>query len=213
VFEKHKLARNELEKLQAQASGVLLLSDEQQQALQQSLQALTDEERLQLTSKPACRRRSSGCCASRAQRGSLAGSDRLQDAQQALDQAQPQLAALLNAQPAEQLRPLWTRQQEQSAALAQTHRQVEEVNTRLQDRLRLRAGIRLAASQQMTRLQDAHHALNLWLKEHDRYRQWGNSLAGWRAVSSSRRAMPAAERRATEPGGNHRKLASCRLRR
>ncbi|KIZ33299.1 hypothetical protein OO18_29255, partial [Raoultella ornithinolytica] len=42
------------------------------------------------------------------------------------------------AQPAEQLRPLWTRQQEQSAALAQTHRQVEEVNTRLQDRLRLR---------------------------------------------------------------------------
>jgi exonuclease SbcC len=107
---------------------------------------------------------------------------RLQDAQQALDQAQPQLAALLNAQPAEQLRPLWTRQQEQSAALAQTHRQVEEVNTRLQDRLRLRAGIRLAASRQMTRLQDAHHALNLWLKEHDRYRQWGNSLAGWRAV-------------------------------
>ncbi|MFY2980518.1 hypothetical protein ACOQLH_34095, partial [Klebsiella pneumoniae] len=49
VFEKHKLARNELEKLQAQASGVLLLSDEQQQALQQSLQALTDEERLQLS--------------------------------------------------------------------------------------------------------------------------------------------------------------------
>ncbi len=183
VFEKHKLARNELEKLQAQAPGVLLLSDEQQQALQQSLQALTDEERLQLAEQT--RLQATQQWLLRQQELSAEASQsqiRLQEAQQALDQAQPQLAALLNAQPAEQLRPLWTRQQEQSAELAQTHRQVEEVNTRLQDRLRLRAGIRLAASRQMTRLQDAHHALNLWLKEHDSYRQWGNSLAGWRAV-------------------------------
>ncbi|QDI10053.1 Nuclease SbcCD subunit C [Klebsiella electrica] len=183
VFEKHKLARNELEKLQAQSSGVVLLSDEQQQALQQSLQALTDEERLQLTEQ--ARLQATQQWLLRQQELSAESSQsqvRLQDAQQALEQAQPQLAALLNAQPAEQLRPLWTRQQEQTAALAQTHRQVEEVNTRLQDRLRLRAGIRLAASQQMARLQDAHHALNLWLKEHDRYRQWGNALAGWRAA-------------------------------
>lgn len=48
VFEKHKLARIELEKLQAQASGVVLLNDEQQQALQQSLQVLTAEEQQQL---------------------------------------------------------------------------------------------------------------------------------------------------------------------
>ncbi|BBV77937.1 nuclease SbcCD subunit C [Raoultella planticola] len=183
VFEKHKLARNELEKLQAQSSGVVLLSDEQQQALQQSLQALTDEERLQLTEQ--ARLQATQQWLLRQQELSAEASQsqvRLQDAQQALEQAQPQLAALLNAQPAEQLRPLWTRQQEQTAALAQTHRQVEEVNTRLQDRLRLRAGIRLAASQQMARLQDAHHALNLWLKEHDRYRQWANALAGWRAA-------------------------------
>ncbi len=183
VFEKHKLARNELEKLQAQSSGVVLLSDEQQQALQQSLQALTDEERLQLTEQ--ARLQATQQWLLRQQELSAEASQsqvRLQDAQQALEQAQPQLATLLNAQPAEQLRPQWTRQQEQTAALAQTHRQVEEVNTRLQDRLRLRAGIRLAASQQMARLQDTHHALNLWLKEHDRYRQWGNALAGWRAA-------------------------------
>ncbi|MFX6622290.1 hypothetical protein ABTG47_20655, partial [Acinetobacter baumannii] len=49
VFEKHKQARVELEKIQAQASGVLLLSDEQQQALQQSLQTLTDEEKQQVS--------------------------------------------------------------------------------------------------------------------------------------------------------------------
>ena len=44
VFEKHKAARSVLEKCEAQAAGVVLLSEEQQQQLQQSLQALTDEE-------------------------------------------------------------------------------------------------------------------------------------------------------------------------
>ncbi|EKK1423327.1 exonuclease subunit SbcC [Salmonella enterica] len=43
VFEKHKSARLELEKLQAQASGVALLADEQLQQLEASLQALTEE--------------------------------------------------------------------------------------------------------------------------------------------------------------------------
>jgi exonuclease SbcC len=44
VFEKHKSARTELEKLQAQASGVALLAPEQVQSLTESLQVLTDEE-------------------------------------------------------------------------------------------------------------------------------------------------------------------------
>ena len=45
VFEKHKAARSVLEKCEAQAAGVVLLSEEQQQQLQQSLQALTDAEK------------------------------------------------------------------------------------------------------------------------------------------------------------------------
>ena len=66
----------------------------------------------------------------------------LQQALLAQEAAAPQLAALQTAQPAEQLRPLWSRLQEHSSALAQTRRQVEEVNTRLQHSLRRRAGIR-----------------------------------------------------------------------
>lgn len=181
VFEKHKLARSELDKRQAQASGVLLLSAEQQQALQQSLQALTDDEhqlvseqtRLQTTQQWLLRQQELSAEATLAQR-------QLQEAQQALEQAQPQLSTLLKAQPAEQLRPLWNREQDQTNALAHTRRQVEEVNTRLHGQLRLRAGIRLAASQQLTQLQAAQHTLTAWLQEHDRYRQWGNALAGWR---------------------------------
>lgn len=183
VFEKHKQARVELEKIQAQASSVLLLSDEQQQALQQSLQALTDEEKQQVSEQTRLQNARQWLV-----RGAeLTAEDRqaqtaLREAQAALEQAQPQLTVLLNAQPAEQLRPQWTRQQEQIAALAQTRNLREEVNTRLHERLRLRAGIRLAARQQSERLQNHQQTLAAWLKEHDRYQRWGNALAGWRAA-------------------------------
>ncbi|MBG2644578.1 exonuclease subunit SbcC [Klebsiella michiganensis] len=183
VFEKHKQARVELEKIQAQASGVLLLSDEQQQALQQSLQALTDEEKQQVSEQTRLQNARQWLV-----RGAELTAEDLQvqtalrEAQAALEQAQPQLTVLLNAQPAEQLRPQWTRQQEQTAALAQTRNLREEVNTRLHERLRLRAGIRLAARQQSERLQNHQQTLAAWLKEHDRYQRWGNALAGWRAA-------------------------------
>ena len=183
VFEKHKQARVELENIQAQASGVLLLSDEQQQALQQSLQALTDEEKQQVSEQTRLQNARQWLV-----RGAELTAEDLQvqtalrEAQAALEQAQPQLTVLLNAQPAEQLRPQWTRQQEQTAALAQTRNLREEVNTRLHERLRLRAGIRLAARQQSERLQNHQQTLAAWLKEHDRYQRWGNALAGWRAA-------------------------------
>lgn len=183
VFEKHKQARVELEKIQAQASGVVLLSDEQQQALQQSLQALTDEEKqhlseqthLQIALQWLTRREELTAEERQAQAA-------LREAQSALEQAQPQLSVLLNAQPAERLRPQWLRLQEQTTALAQTRRQREEVNTRLHERLRLRAGIRLAAQRQSEQLHNHQRTLSAWLKEHDRYQRWGNALAGWRAA-------------------------------
>ena len=183
VFEKHKQARVELEKIQAQASGVLLLSEEQQQALQQSLQALTSEEKQQVSEQT----RLQNARQWQIRREELTAEDlrtqtALREAQSALEQAQPQLSALLNAQPAERLRPQWTRQLEQTAALAQTRRQREEVNTCLHDRLRLRAGIRLAARQQYEQLHSRQQTLSVWLKEHDRFQLWGNALAGWRAA-------------------------------
>lgn len=162
---------------------MLLLSDEQQQALQQSLQALTDEEKQQVSEQTRLQNARQWLV-----RGAELTAEDLQvqtalrEAQAALEQAQPQLTVLLNAQPAEQLRPQWTRQQEQIAALAQTRNLREEVNTRLHERLRLRAGIRLAARQQSERLQNHQQTLAAWLKEHDRYQRWGNALAGWRAA-------------------------------
>ena len=48
----------------------------------------------------------------------------------------------------------------------------------------LRASIRHHAAKQSAELQQQQQSLNTWLQEHDRFRQWNNELAGWRAQFS-----------------------------
>ncbi|EPA2208307.1 exonuclease subunit SbcC [Escherichia coli] len=185
VFEQHKSARTELEKLQAQASGVALLTPEQVQSLTASLQVLTDEEKQLLTAQQ--QEQQSLNWLTRLDELQQEASRRQQALQQALaeeEKAQPQLAALSLAQPARNLRPHWERIAEHSAALAHIRQQIEEVNTRLQSTMALRASIRHHAAKQSAELQQQQQSLNTWLQEHDRFRQWNNELAGWRAQFS-----------------------------
>ncbi|EYD87400.1 nuclease sbcCD subunit C [Escherichia coli 1-176-05_S3_C2] len=182
VFEQHKSARTELEKLQAQASGVALLAPEQVQSLTESLQVLTDEEKQLLVTQQ--QEQQSLNWLTRLDELQKAASRRQQALQQALaeeEKAQPQLAALSLAQPARNLRPHWERIEEHTAALTHTRQQIEEVNTRLQRTMALRANIRHHAAKQSAELQQQQQNLNAWLHEHDRFRQWNNELAGWRA--------------------------------
>ncbi|WP_341516620.1 exonuclease subunit SbcC [Citrobacter gillenii] len=187
VFEKHKAARNTLEICEAQAAGVVLLSEEQQQQLQQSLQVLTDEEKILLAQQQHQQKdfqwvtRSDELVREQQRVASLA-----QQAQQALADAAPELARLQLAQPANQLRPLWDRQQEQTARLAQTKQRIIEVNTRLHAKTSLRARIRNGALRSHEQLQTELTALAQWLAEHDRFRLWGQEIAGWRALFSQR---------------------------
>ncbi len=44
--------------------------------------------------------------------------------------------------------------------------------------------IRHHAAKQSAELQQQQQSLNAWLQEHDRFRQWNNELAGWRAQFS-----------------------------
>ena len=185
VFEQHKSARTELEKLQAQASGVALLTPEQVQSLTASLQVLTDEEKQLITAQQ--QEQQSLNWLTRQDELQQEASRRQQALQQALaeeEKAQPQLAALSLAQPARNLRPHWERIAEHSAALAHTRQQIEEVNTRLQSTMALRASIRHHAANQSAELQQQQQSLNTWLQEHDRFRQWNNEPAGWRAQFS-----------------------------
>lgn len=182
VFEKHKAARNELEMREAQAAGVVLLNEEQQQQLQQSLQVLTDEEKTLLAQQQ--NRQMDFQWLTRhdeLQREQQRALTSQQQAQQALTDATPELEKLHLAHPAALLRPLWERQQEQTTRLAQTKQQIPEVNTRLQSRVAQRARIRSGAQRRREQLQSEHTALAQWLAGHDRFRQWSQEIAGWRA--------------------------------
>ena len=118
VYEQHKAARHALEKFEAQAAGIVLLTEAQQQALQESLQVLTDEEKQLLTAQQ--QEQQSLNWLTRLDELQQEASRRQQALQQALaeeEKAQPQLAALSLAQPARNLRPHWERIAEHSAAL------------------------------------------------------------------------------------------------
>ncbi|GKK33417.1 exonuclease subunit SbcC [Klebsiella variicola] len=143
VYEQHKAARHALEKFEAQAAGIVLLTEAQQQAV-----------------------------------------SRQQQARQALTDAAPALAKLELAQPAAQLRPLWERQQEQVAGLAQTRQRINEVNARLLACTAQRARIRRSALHAQQQRQAELTDLAQWLAAHDRFRLWGQEIAGWRAQFS-----------------------------
>lgn len=183
VFEKHKAARIALEQLQAQASGVVLLPEEQQQALHQRLQALTDEQKRALALQQQTRswqqwlQREAELHDTR-QRAQAA----LSAQQQALRDAQPELAALALAQPADRLRPLWVRLQDRSAEFDQTRRQSEEVNARLQQQLALRGRLRLSAESRQRALTASLAQHQTWLGENARLRHWPQALPEWRAT-------------------------------
>ena len=183
VFEKHKQARGELDKLQAQASGVVLLSEEQQQTLQQSLQALTCEEK-QWQQQQIVATQHQQWLARQAEltQDAQKNQQALTETQHALEAAQPQLAVLQRAQPAEALRPRWTQMQEQAATVAKTHQLIEQVNTRLHDASHLRDRIRYTAERQSATLQRTHSELQQWLQDHDNIQRWHGELTGWRGA-------------------------------
>ncbi|EOC0418275.1 exonuclease subunit SbcC [Cronobacter malonaticus] len=183
IFEQHKEARSQLEKLESQAQGVRLLDEAQRESLTTGLQALTDEEKtllarqrqlqqehLWLTQRTALAR------ALDAARQAAAAADA------ALQAAAPDLARLEAALPAEKLRPAWLRCQELETALTATGRQHEEVSVRLQESQQRRREIRQAAAQQAQAQTAELKQLGQWLTEHDRFRLWSSELAGWRAV-------------------------------
>lgn len=183
VFEQHKTARTELEKLQAQANGVALLAPEALQTLTESLQALTDEEKQLVAQQQTGQQQLNWLTRQHElQTDANQRQQMLQVAQEALENAQPQLATLSLAQPARALRPLWERIQEQSATVSRTRQQINEVNTRLQSRFTLRNHIRRQAEQQSTALLATQQTLSEWLNEHDRFRLWSNESGGWRAL-------------------------------
>ncbi|HHN8396154.1 TPA: exonuclease subunit SbcC, partial [Klebsiella quasipneumoniae] len=81
-------------------------------------------------------------------------------------------------------RPLWERQQEHAAGLEQTRQRINEVNARLLASTALRARIRRSALHAQQQRQAELTDLVQWLAAHERFRLWGQEIAGWRAQFS-----------------------------
>ncbi|HHN8537327.1 exonuclease subunit SbcC [Klebsiella quasipneumoniae] len=185
VYEQHKTARHTLEKFEAQAAGIVLLTEAQQQALQESLQVLTDEEKALLAQQQNQQQQLQWLTRrdelAQQQQQAVSGQEQ---ARQALTDAAPALAKLELAQPAAQLRPLWERHQEHAAGLEQTRQRINEVNARLLASMALRARIRRSALHAQQQRQAELTDLAQWLAAHERFRLWGQEIAGWRAQFS-----------------------------
>ncbi|HBQ3045467.1 TPA: exonuclease subunit SbcC [Klebsiella quasipneumoniae subsp. similipneumoniae] len=185
VYEQHKAARHTLEKFEAQAAGIVLLTEAQQQALQESLQVLTDEEKALLAQQQNQQQQLQWLTRrdelAQQQQQAVSGQEQ---ARQALTDATPALAKLELAQPAAQLRPLWERHQEHAAGLEQTRQRINEVNARLLASTALRARIRRSALHAQQQRQAELTDLAQWLAAHERFRLWGQEIAGWRAQFS-----------------------------
>lgn len=185
VYEQHKAARHTLEKFEAQAAGIVLLTEAQQQALQESLQVLTDEEKGLLAQQQNQQQQLQWLTRrdelAQQQQQAVSGQEQ---ARQALTDAAPALAKLELAQPAAQLRPLWERHQEHAAGLEQTRQRINEVNARLLASTALRARIRRSALHAQQQRQAELTDLAQWLAAHERFRLWGQEIAGWRAQFS-----------------------------
>ncbi|MCG8707157.1 AAA family ATPase [Brenneria sp. 4F2] len=106
VFDRHKQARIALDTLQARASGIELLNDEQRQLLETQLSSLTQQEqsliaeREQVLTYQRWLEQEEGY-----QRSLAASKTRRDDAETAIRQAQPRLERLAQNEPAEKLRP------------------------------------------------------------------------------------------------------------
>jgi len=188
VFEQHKQARIDLEKLQSQAQGVMLLSDEQRQQLAESLQALTSQEQ---TLQTALQRNQlhHQWLSQKAQleRHCQQTQTDLAQAQQARLAAQADIARLERALPAEKLRPLWQQRRDQRQALLQTQTQRDEVNARLLNEKQRRQQIRAAIAQRAADSRSELEQLNALMQTHQRWGQWHSELAGWKSAFAERR--------------------------
>ena len=187
VFERHKSAKIELESHEAQAAGILLLSDEQKQTLRAALKTLQTEE---ITEQAQLR-------ALEAQRQWLIQYQRLQtqereieqassSAQRALEAAQPELQRLALARPANTLRPEWQTRQHWAQQTVDCARQHDAVSERLHTQRLARQAIRELALREHQALAAQQSALTHKLRESTHIARWQNEISGWRSALAQR---------------------------
>ncbi|MBD2820254.1 exonuclease subunit SbcC [Xenorhabdus sp. 42] len=166
IYQRHKEAQSELNIQQAKAASIELLTPEQQQSYQEQQQQLIAEE-TQLSQQIKAWQLAEQWLSRRDefQQSLTRNTLLLQQSEQAIQEAQPQLQQLTASEPAEKIRPLWDRQ--------------NRIRNEKQRLIEQQAKIENERQQQLALLQPAEQQLTLLEKhreEHQHYQQQQEKL-------------------------------------
>ena len=191
VFERARDAKQALDQLQARADGMELLTDDKRDAMRQQVEALGEQLRgLQSRQAQTDKLRQWRVALAEAGQAQTAAQQTELTARQALQDAEPQLAAWRASQPAEALRPVWQSRQDAAGRLqtaqAAAERAQAELNAAQADSLaaqwracRLAEGLAAAEQAQLDEINQQALAAQDWLVRHAHFGGLGESLSGW----------------------------------
>ena len=181
VFENYKQMKSQLDILLAQAEGIALLTESQQQQLTEQLQEWVASEKVWLEELQQHQHHHQWLT----QLTQLIFQSQQQqqaanNTQQALLNFAVQQNRLARALQAEALRPDVLRLEDRLKTHQQRVQYSNEVNTRLQQITLYRQQTRLLADKRANELQSTLAQKQHWLKTHSQYHLWNSELAGWR---------------------------------
>ncbi len=187
------------------------MTEAQQQALQESLQVLTDEEKALLAQQQSQQQQLQWLT----RRDELAqqqqqAATRQQQARRGRWRTPPRRWRSLSwPSPPPNCVPCGSASRSRRQAPAQTRQRISEVNARLLASTALRARIRQGALRAQQQRQAELADLAQWLAAHERFRLWGQEIAGWRAqFSQLTRDKQQLTAQSTRPAALRQKLAT-----
>ncbi len=192
VFNQVRDDKQALAQLQAQASGMALLNEEQRQTKLEEITALKSQsEHAQNTLNIAQQYRQWRRDLAQSEKDKITAEETLQNANHALNQAAPDLERLANSVPAEAIKPLfqdWQRA-EKLCSTTQTALQTvqQDLDTTRQQSItrhwqahQISAQIVQVNQLQLTKFLDDQQQQTEWCEQHNHYAQLGEKLGIWR---------------------------------
>ncbi|MEQ1975325.1 AAA family ATPase [Xenorhabdus sp. SGI240] len=161
IYQRHKEVQSELNIQQAKAASIELLTPEQQQTYQnQQQQLITEETQLSQQMKALQTAEQWLLRQDELQQSLVSSASLLQQTEQDIQEAQPQLQQLAAGEPAEKIRPLWDAQ---NRAIHEKQRIIEQ-----------RTKIEYERQQQLAMLQPAEQQLTQLEKQREEHQQHQN---------------------------------------
>ncbi len=189
VFDTWKQHKQQLEQLQARASGVQCLSPDERAALEAQAASLAQIEQQILKQQHQVQSAVQWLqqLTHQQQQISVLEQKRVQ-AKRDFEAAQPDRERLALAQPAEKLRPVWQQCTEQFNRVSHQEQQLADLSQRLNTASQVRQQVWLAARNKNTHIETQRQAVTAWLGEQQQVEEWQHELAGWRSSFARYRA-------------------------